>query len=146
MWLFLNNGFFSIVENDRSGEILTVRARKKGDLERVFGVSPRDIKRLPKRDYLYRAFLDRNQVARVVQREVLNIDYGNFKDSISPQEKDRYSAYSKVWSAMYTWQGDLEPEGAWWENYRDYKYTEIHENGDDDDDFDQEGHQVLYPR
>ena len=36
MWVMLNNSFVSIVENMNNPEELLVRARVKGDIERVF--------------------------------------------------------------------------------------------------------------
>lgn len=95
MWICLNNGFFSIVDPRREDDKLCVRARRKGDLERVFEVAGLS---LPGRDYAYRAFLDRDVVAAVLMGQVLGIDYPNFKNSV--KDNALHSAYSATWSAM----------------------------------------------
>ena len=49
MWVFLNNAFLSIVEHRENQNILLVRARIKGDIERVFpGVM---VHKTPEADY-----------------------------------------------------------------------------------------------
>lgn len=96
MWLCLNNGFFSIVApKDAKDDRLVVRARRKGDLERVFGVEGQAS---PGRDYAYRAHLERDTVAAVVMCCVLGIDYSNFKDSV--KDGALHDAYMGVWSTM----------------------------------------------
>ena len=88
MWIFLNDGFFSIIEPPKGtpGDRLLVRARNRGDIERVFGLNVK-VQRTPNRDYLYRALLDRTQVAVVIANHIAAIDYGNFKDSIPDQRE-----------------------------------------------------------
>ena len=107
MWIFLNDGFFSIIEPPKGtpGDRLLVRARNRGDIERVFGLNVK-VQRTPNRDYLYRALLDRTQVAVVIANHIAAIDYGNFKDSIPDQrEFDLYhDACGRVWATMMTYQ------------------------------------------
>lgn len=107
MWIFLNDGFFSIIEPPKGtpGDRLLVRARNRGDIERVFGLNVK-VQRTPNRDYLYRALLDRTQVAVVIANHIAAIDYGNFKDSIPDQrEFDLYhKACGQVWATMMNYQ------------------------------------------
>lgn len=106
MWLSLNNAFFSIVVADKRApdHSLVVRARRKGDIERVFAVAGEFS---PGRDYAFRCVLDRDTVARVVAACVLRIDYGNFKGSVRDDALHR--AYNRVWSVM----GDLQVGGPY---------------------------------
>ena len=36
MWIFLSNSFISVVQKPGDNDLLTVRARIEGDIERVF--------------------------------------------------------------------------------------------------------------
>ena len=104
MWIFLNDAMFSIVEpsaQDRltarkyGSDVLSVRARAKGDIERVFPDA--EVICLSMRDYRYRAFIDRMTVSKEIAERVARIGYSNFKDSTA--EDWRYKVYSKVWYA-----------------------------------------------
>jgi hypothetical protein len=97
MWLCLNDSFFSLVSKNCSEGQLLVRARREGDIERVFGrrhVVTRDTCA----DYLYRAVISREEIKTVMAKEVDRIHYPNFKDSV--EAKDLHDAYMGVWSNM----------------------------------------------
>lgn len=102
MWVFLNNAFLSIVDPgaaDRTPtDKLMVRARFKGDIERVFPGA--GVVSLRGRDYPYRAMVSRRAVAQKISDEVEAIKYPNFKDSIAHDDSRRHHAYLDVWSAM----------------------------------------------
>jgi hypothetical protein len=100
MWICLNNAFLSIVEPTRNARgaspFLLVRARRPGDIERVFPsavVSTED-----NRDYMFRAMIDREHVAAAIAAQVLGISYGNFKDSVD--DHGLHDAYASVWGVM----------------------------------------------
>jgi hypothetical protein len=126
MWLFLNDAFLSIVHKDCPEGSLLVRARRPGDIEKVFGRRTK-VTRATDADYLYRAVIERDEVVRAIQREVLRIDYGNFKDSIG--DRDLHDAAARVWGAMaslqnpppystpgYKWEAvKPEPDVSRWE-------------------------------
>lgn len=98
MWICLNNAFFSIVTPARNAPAdgpLLVRARRKGDIEAVFGVPG---VASPGRDYAYRATLERDVVASVLMCQVLGIQYDNFKNSV--KDDKLHGAYASVWSIM----------------------------------------------
>lgn len=95
MWICLNNAFFSIVQSDEPDR-LSVRARRKGDLERHF--PGHEVLALPGRDYAYRAFIPRELVAQILGDLSRSINYGNFKDSVSNHEL--HDAYVDVWSVL----------------------------------------------
>ena len=100
MWICLNDAFLSIVAVKGDDERLLVRARRAGDIERVFpeaevlvGVGT---------DYLYRAFLPRSTVSDAITARIDSINYTNFKNSVT--EDDRHDAYMEIWSVMYNLQ------------------------------------------
>lgn len=96
MWLILNDAFFSIVQKDCArGEVL-VRARRKGDIEKVFPGAK--VARGAANDYLYRARIQKDDVKRALAIEVDRVTYPNFKDSVADPELHR--ACLRVWWAM----------------------------------------------
>ena len=97
MWIFMNNAFLSVVQNNGDHSTLLVRGRFRGDIERVFPEAIIFQKRLS--DYKYRALVDRKQVAEVMAAQVMSIDYGNFKQSVN--EDFRHEVYKDVWLEMY---------------------------------------------
>lgn len=101
MWIFLNNAFLSIVDKDAPAGAVLVRARAKGDIERVFPGATVTVS--PRNDYRYRAVIARDAVAEALAAAVKTLDYSNFKDTVA--ERDRHDAYLDVWSAMHKWQG-----------------------------------------
>jgi hypothetical protein len=101
MWICLNNSFLSIVEpgpevTHHAEDVLVVRARHKGDIEAVFPVA--DVVINQARDYPYRAFVHRETVAHVLAMQVHNINYTNFKDSVTQPKRVR--AYTNVWVTL----------------------------------------------
>ena len=105
MWISTNKGFLSIVRpsamrlHNHPARLL-VRARRKGDIEAAF----RDlfpelmVERTPARDYLFRALIPADIVAQMVAKQIINIDYNNFKNSV--QDKKLHDAYAAVWHIM----------------------------------------------
>jgi len=96
MWLSFNKCFLSIVHKDCKPDELLVRARRKGDIEKIF---PAAIgKRTQGTDYAFRAVVKREVVAQALRDQVMNLNYTNFKDSVLDDEL--HLAYSSVWSIM----------------------------------------------
>jgi hypothetical protein len=97
MWIFTSKSFISVVQKPGDTDLLTVRARLKGDIEAVFpGVKVEANKGT---DYKYRAKVPRELVAKAMHDQVMAMSYSNFKSTV--KEKKRHSAYMNVWSAMY---------------------------------------------
>lgn len=96
MWLFTQDGFFSLVQDRNEPKNLLVRARVKGDIERYWPDAT--VKMTPNADYLFRASISKASVAKVMQKAILDIDYDNYKDNIS--DHDRSVWYFRVWEAM----------------------------------------------
>lgn len=97
MWICTNKGFLSIVNSDQDKTVLMVRARRQGDLEAIFGPDTK-VTTIPGRDYQFRAFIRRDIVGTVIATALMEINYGNFKNSV----KDAYlhDAYADVWGIM----------------------------------------------
>lgn len=104
MWIFMNDAMLSIVTDPRNPDQLTVRARAKGDIERVFDRAR--VFKTPLRDYAYRAYIPRRVVAAVLSKRIHDIDAANFKSSV--RENDRHDAYADCWSAMMRFQTKRE--------------------------------------
>ena len=104
MWIFLNDAFLSAVEHRNDPNLLLVRARVSGDLQRVFPDLAKNVQKTTKADYRFRLAVDRTRFMEALNQEVGRIDYGNFKKSV--KEFDRHEAYLDVWSAMYGLQQD----------------------------------------
>lgn len=100
MWIMLNNAFLSIVSPRPDSPTLDVRARAKGDIERVFPEAKAYAK--AGRDYAFRAHLPRERVAEAIALQVAGIAYPNFKGST--KENDRHDAYLRCWHAMADFQ------------------------------------------
>lgn len=96
MWLCLNNAFLSIVSKDCADSELLVRARRKGDIERVFPKA--EVRQTIGNDYLFRACVSRADVKKAMAKQVDALSYDNFKDSV--EDNDLHHAYSGVWSTM----------------------------------------------
>lgn len=99
MWIFLPNAMLSVVEKpeDRGTEFLTVRGRVAGDIEAVF---PGCVAKAGGgTDYAFRARIPREQVAKVMHDQAMNISYANFKSQVD--DIQRHDAYMACWQAMY---------------------------------------------
>jgi hypothetical protein len=96
MWISLSDAFLSIVAIPGQPDMLKVRARRKGDIERIFPEAA--VQRTPGRDYLYRAEMPRGAVSSAIAASLAAIEYDNFKNSVS--DTRLHSAYASVWSSM----------------------------------------------
>lgn len=109
MWIFLGNAFLSVVadRNDPGGSRLLVRARREGDIERVFPEA--DVVITPAADYRCRAWLPRQRVIAVMQQQLQELSYANFKSSIPDGEYAYHDAAMAVWGVMHRYQGEQAP-------------------------------------
>lgn len=103
MWIFLSDSFLSIVQDTNNPDNLLVRARKKGDINRVFPAAIEEV--TAGRDYAYRTSLHRDAVVVGFMQAADDIDYPNFKDSV--KDNARHLAYLRVWTEMWKWQEDI---------------------------------------
>ena len=93
MWIQFNNSFLSIVENRDNKLELLVRARIKGDIEKIFPEA--DVFEDNNADYKYRAFISKAKVAARMMLKITEINYDNFKNSV--KEFERKNVYNNVW-------------------------------------------------
>lgn len=105
MWIILNNSFLSIVQHDKRPSLLMVRARLKGDIERVFPAAKIHVDQGT--DYKYRAFIPRDVVAKAMADQVTGIDYDNFKNSIRDARRKTFA--TRVWNAGWDMQEKHNP-------------------------------------
>lgn len=96
MWIFLKDAFLSIVAVKGRPDVLNVRARFKGDIERVFPGARVSVD--AGTDYKFRAIIDRDVIATALATQVRGITASNFKNSVS--ERWRHDVYLDVWSVM----------------------------------------------
>jgi hypothetical protein len=102
MWLFLNDCFLSIVHKDCARDEVLVRARRKGDIEKLFPKAKVD--RVTHADYLFRSVISRREFEKAIVEETRRITYSNFKDSVPKEEQALHDAYLRVWGTMSTLQ------------------------------------------
>lgn len=109
MWIFFSSSFLSIVADkaDPKGDRLLVRARRAGDIERVFPDA--EVFSIEGADYAYRSWLTRAQVAKTCKEQVESIDYANFKGSITDSEY--HDAAMGAWSSMHRYQAKVQNRG-----------------------------------
>ena len=96
MWIMGTDFFLSVVRKDCSPGQLLVRARREGDIEKVFGKV--EVQKDPTADYLFRARIDEERVAEAMRSELRRIDYGNYKSSV--RDKRLHDALLDVWTSM----------------------------------------------
>lgn len=101
MWVSLNTGFLSVVQLNEDPRLLLVRARRRIDLERIFGASVK-MEETPERDYRWRTVVDRAALKRVLAAYIDGIDYPNFKNST--KDEDLHDLYLDMWHAHNRYQ------------------------------------------
>ena len=106
MWLYTKDGFYSVVHDQycKTDEVM-IRARKRIDLENL---SKHNIKgeiiKIDHADYRYRMPVKRQSWSSYLSAYTENLEYSNFKNTLSHKDKSRHDAYFKCWDAMYTFQ------------------------------------------
>jgi hypothetical protein len=96
MWLMFTDCFLSAVSKDCGPAELLIRARRRGDIERMFPFAK--VTEDNKTDYLYRAVIPKAEVIEKIGTMIDSIDYPNFKDSV--KDRELHDAYLDVWAAM----------------------------------------------
>ena len=110
MWIASKSGFYSIVQTRDNKSVLMVRARAEKDLinlkNNVIALKNHEIHLTPDADYRFRMIVTRDELHELMQFLSEEIDYPNFKDKIheTPDQKDKLTYYSKIWSTMYDYQ------------------------------------------
>jgi hypothetical protein len=102
MWVLSTRGFFSAVQDGEDAGRVLVRARVRGDLERLAEILPH-LERWhdPDADYAWRALVDRREWAYALGVMAGEIDYRNFKDAVADRQgRTRAGVYGKVWRVL----------------------------------------------
>jgi hypothetical protein len=97
MWVLFKDAFLSIVAVKGRADVLKVRARFKGDIERIFPAAQVIVD--AGTDYKFRALVDREAVAAALAEHVRGITATNFKSSVA--EGWRHDVYLDVWNVLY---------------------------------------------
>jgi hypothetical protein len=103
MWIFTKHGFYSVVQ--KNGEkFLTVRARVKGDLDKLREQYIPELTptiATDKADYPFRAMVLHEAFSNGMQRIAKDIDYHNFKYEVAADgDYERARIYGKVWGVV----------------------------------------------
>jgi len=106
MWLCGTNFFISMVKDREDPTKLMVRARRKIDLVRAFGIE-NEIIETPKNDYRWRAFIKRSVIKDMINARIDGLDYTNFKKSVT--DEDLHDMYNQFWMEHYGY-GQRDPE------------------------------------
>lgn len=112
MWVFCKNGFFSAVRHRGNRNMVHVRARFEGDLERLcfaHGVAPR-VEHTPGNDYPWRMDFGKQKWSNIMKKEAEAIDYENFKSAVHDGTK-RDTAYMNCWWALRQQQDTVARQG-----------------------------------
>lgn len=107
MWIFLPNAMLSIVAHRQRADFLMIRARIKGDIERVFPGAI--VTRSPAADYLYRATVHREKVASTIGQHLAAMSYTNVKGAIPFGDSRRRRFMHDTWHVMQSAQHEAEP-------------------------------------
>jgi hypothetical protein len=111
MWIFTPTAMLSVVAHRSEPGMLMIRARLKGDIQRVFPGAR--VVCTPKADYRFRTTVPRAAVAAVLANLAGAIDYPNVKDAIPKTGRVhdvRHRAMNRVWAAMHDAQTTLAPK------------------------------------
>jgi len=129
IWVLTPDGFFSAIAFDpKRGkadlkqipaapeDTLIIRSRVQADIEHLTATLAEDGYDVPwwrdlGADYMFRAFVTREQWSAYLTRAVEDMEYGNFKDEVTKRQgKKRHDVYMRVWSALLS----LQPSGSTW--------------------------------
>ena len=86
------------VDEEKTSDDYLVRSRIKGDIEKVFPDS--DVFEMENSDYKYRSYKKKTDVSSKLKNIVEDINYDNFKNSISSDQSERHNSYLNVWTEL----------------------------------------------
>lgn len=105
MWICFNDAFVSAVEDRMDKSMLRVRARKREHLNFL----NKPITENGGSDYKFRAMIKKEEFAELVKQRILNIDYGNFKNSV--KDHKLHDLYADFWDLHYIYQASMYGHG-----------------------------------
>jgi hypothetical protein len=98
MWIVTRGAFLSIVDKNCGPDELLVRARRPGDIEKVFPHA--EVVEGGGSDYRCRAVLKRAAITDALRDEVEAVDYPNFKSEVARKDPQLASALGGVWNVL----------------------------------------------
>jgi hypothetical protein len=98
MWIFSQMGFISIVRHTGKPNLLLVRSRFKGHIEKMFPKAR--VEEDGERDYRFRAELPAMEVSKVIGEMVLRIKYDNFKGSLDFFDREYLGCCIDVYNSV----------------------------------------------
>jgi hypothetical protein len=103
MWIFLRHGFCSV--KDAGNGNLLARFRTENHAKHVaLACGGKPIRVTGSTDYKYRIEVSRDEFAEAMKQEIAEIDYPNFKDSISSNDPDYADALHSIWGIHHNLQ------------------------------------------
>ena len=107
MWIFTNDGFFSIAQHYTEMDCFQVKSRVPDVLEKLWPES--EIEIIEDADYRYRITIEKEKVIPVIIQKMETVDYSNFKSKCFHMN-DYHHALMGVWAEMYRYQKRMESE------------------------------------
>lgn len=101
MWIFLRDGWFSIVRHKDKPGFLLVRSRRRSHLQAVFPDA--EVYHIVTADYPWRANIKTETVSEIIKQQTLDIDYTDYKGTIGFKEPKLYNVLQDVWSLLFNW-------------------------------------------
>lgn len=102
MWIATNTAFVSVVEHRDDRDLVIVRGRIRGDVERFLNPLPSGLRVIeevtPDADYRFRATVDRRAFMHALMRAGRGVKYPNFKGSV--RAKRRHDLYLQLWGVL----------------------------------------------
>lgn len=122
MWIMTTRGFYSAVEKreDRANGTLTIRARRKSDLDRLVEIIPgaKVGKLWAGTDYPWRLTCFREDWENALQIMGSEIDYTNFKDAVKARLGTAVaSVYGGLWWRLLELEDVTKPYSTNWGSY-----------------------------
>jgi hypothetical protein len=98
MWIITRGAFLSVVLKDCTVNEVLVRARREGDIEKLFPDAKVEVG--TGTDYRCRAVVSRGALADALENEVFSIDYPNFKNEVARKDPKLADVLHSVWHAL----------------------------------------------
>ena len=105
MWVFMVDGFLSIVQHNAMPDHFQVKSRVPGPLESLW--PDHEVEVIDGADYRYRITIEKPEVLPILLEVIASVDYTSFKDACSHDANYRL-ALSSVWQVMYSFQEHSE--------------------------------------
>ena len=119
MWIFNQDGFFSVVQHRDDPEMLMIKARNRAHLERVAAwtranfMPNLEIVELEESDYIVRANISKIRWAQYLTQRTMELDYDSVKEPIMERtDPELGHAMFDVWDRMMRYQREIHVGSA----------------------------------